>query len=142
VYPFVLFLHGVLRWVVVGTAVWAIARPAEKRPGALFVASLDTQVLLGLLLYFALSPITRAALASIGTAMHVHELRFWAIEHPSSMLLALVLAHVGRVRARRAPSAEIAAKRWRLFAALALVAVLAGTPWPGLPYGRGLLPHL
>jgi hypothetical protein len=140
-YAFFIFLHGLLRWVVIGTALWAIVRPKDKRPSLAFVASLDTQVLLGLVLYLFLSPITHAALAAMGEAMKNKELRFWAVEHAFSMILALVFAHVGRVRMRRAKDPELAARRMRLWVILALVAVVVGNPWPGLPYGRPLFPH-
>ena len=140
-YTALLALHGLLRWVVLFSAVWTIAQPKERRPGLVFVASLDTQILLGMVLYLFLSPLTRAAFAAMGQAMKNHELRFFVVEHPFAMFLALVLAHVGRVRMRRAATPELAARRTRLWATLAFVALVLGQPWPGLPYARGLLPH-
>jgi hypothetical protein len=140
-YSLLIFVHGALRWVVLATALWAITRPSDRRAGLSFVASLDTQVLLGLVLYLFASPITHHAFEAMGAAMKNHELRFWAVEHPISMLLALVFAHVGRVRMRRAKDAETAARRARLWMIFAFVAVLVGNPWPGLPYGRSLMPH-
>jgi hypothetical protein len=55
------------------------------------------------------------------------------------MFAALVIAHVGRVLGRRAPTPE--AKRTRLLICfgLATLAMFAAVPWPGLPYGRPLL---
>ena len=41
---------------------------------------MDVQLLLGLILYFALIPLTRTALMDMGAAMGVADLRFFAIE--------------------------------------------------------------
>jgi hypothetical protein len=64
--------------------------------------------------------------------------RFWAVEHVGTMLLAVVLVHVGRVLARKA--ANGASKRTRMLICFitAMVCVLVATPWPGLANGRPL----
>ncbi len=68
----------------------------------LAVVSLDVQMLLGLLLYVFLSPFTRDALNDFGAAMRTPSLRYWAVEHVTLMVGALVVAHVGNVLVRRA----------------------------------------
>jgi hypothetical protein len=140
-YSTLIFLHGLVRWLVVGTAIWTLARPLEKRSGLSFVITMDSQVLLGLLMYTAVSPVTQLALGNMKMAMKDHALRFWAVEHPFAMLLALVAVHVGRVMARRAGDLDVKRRRIVVSTALALILVLMGTPWPFLPYGRPLLPH-
>jgi hypothetical protein len=95
-------------------------------------------VLFGILLYAWLSPITRQAFGDIGAAMKEASLRFWVVEHIFGMVIALALAHVGRVRIRKASLA----RRHRLaatFFGLALLAILLSIPWPAAPYGRPLL---
>ena len=145
-YDIVLTLHSLLRWVVillglcaVLTAAAAASRrswtPAEARPGLLFTIALDVQLLLGVLLYVAMSPITRAALQDVGGAMRNGPMRFWAVEHPALMLVAIVLAHVGRSATRYAGS-DRAGARARLWFGLALVALVLATPWPFMPQGR------
>ena len=54
------------------------------------------------------------------------------------MLLAVILAHLGRILARKA--ATPAAKRTRLLVCfgLSLLLMLAGIPWPGMTAGRPL----
>ena len=132
-YAATLLLHSWLRWVVLILGVMAILRAGgdrsgRDRSGLLFTIALDIQVLLGLILYTALSPMTRAAMQNMGAAMHTGTVRFWAVEHPFAMLLALVFAHVGRSRPRRAVA----------FFTIAVILVLIGMPWPGLPYARPL----
>jgi hypothetical protein len=148
-YPVVLVLHSWVRWIVVVAGFLVVARslrarrkawmPADARLGAAFVAALDVQLLFGLVLYVALSPITTVAVHQLGAAMHSRVLRFWTVEHPLLMLSAVVLAHVGQVRARRAGDAARKHYAGALFFGLALILVLAGIPWPFLPYGRPLL---
>jgi hypothetical protein len=131
-YSLTLLLHSWLRWIVVVLGVVAIARAAaggRDRSSLLFTIAIDIQFLLGVLLYTALSPMTRSAMQNMDAAMHTPALRFWAVEHPVAMLLALVLAHVGRSKPRRAV----------IFFTIAVLLLLVGMPWPGLPYGRPLV---
>lgn len=148
VYLTILTLHSWVRWLVVIAGALAVLRAlgggtrpwtsSDERAGFWFTMLLDLQVLLGLLLYVWLSPITHEAFRDVGAAMKSSSLRFWAVEHIFGMLLALGLAHVGRVRIRRA---DMPGRRRlaAIFFGLALVAVLASIPWPGMPNARPLL---
>ena len=100
--------------------------------------ALDIQMLLGLVLYLALSPNMAPILENFGAAMKDPALRFWAVEHISTMFVAVILAHVGRVLARKALSPV--AKRTRLLVCfgLATLLMMVGIPWPGRPGGRPL----
>ena len=140
-YSTLIFLHGVVRWLIVGAAIWTIARPLEKKPGLSLVIAVDTQVVLGLLMYTAVSPITQLALANMKVAMKDHALRFWAVEHPFVMMLVLAAVHGGRVAARKAKDEDTKRRRVVMWTAIALILVLIGMPWPFLPYGRSLVPH-
>ena len=54
-------------------------------------------MLLGLLLYFVFSPLTKAALGDFAGAMKDPLMRFWAVEHVFGMVIGVALAHVGHV---------------------------------------------
>jgi hypothetical protein len=150
-YSAVLLLHSWLRWAVILLALVAIARaiggassrrpwaPADDRAGLLFVIAMDVQLLMGLLLYFALSPITQAALRDFGGAMAVSATRYWAVEHVFGMLVAVLLAHRGRARAKAIPDHGRRHKVAAVFFVLALVVILVSIPWPGTPNARPLL---
>lgn len=140
-YTTLLFIHNLVRWVVLGAAGYTLAKPLEKRPGLVLVAAIDAQVLIGLAMYTSISPVTHLALANMKDAMKDHALRFWAVEHPFAMLIALIAVHVGRVAARRAKDDAARKKLVVRWTAIALVALIVGMPWPFLPYGRSLLPH-
>ncbi len=146
-YPLLLAVHSLLRWAVLAAGGAAVLRaltgtkswsPADDRAGFWFVLAMDLQFALGLLLYAGVSPVTRVAFADFGGAMGNSMLRFWAVEHLFGVLIALALVHIGRARIRKADST----RRRRLaliFYGLALAAVLASIPWPGMPAGRPLL---
>ena len=150
-YGLVLILHSLIRWFVLLAGIvtvvraitgWRTGRPwtlADDRAGARFMMAFDLQMLLGLLLYFLLSPITRAAMQDFGGAMANSALRFWAVEHIFGMLVAMVLAHVGRARVRRVSSDSRKHKVAAIFFTLALLTILASIPWPGTVAGRPLL---
>lgn len=148
-YETVLWIHSWLRWVVLiagllavirGFGGWPGTKPwvkADDRAGAIFTGMLDLQMLLGLILYVFLSPFSRAAFQDFGGAMSNSAMRFWAVEHLFGMVIAIALAHIGRVRARKAPDVK-KHKTAAIFYLLALIVILASIPWPGSPAGRVL----
>lgn len=144
-YSVVLILHSWLRWFAIlaglGATATAASAPGSDRSeksGLLFTIAMDLQLLLGVWLYGFLSPITTAMFEDFGAAMRDPLPRFWAVEHPAMMLGAVVLAHLGRVLARKALTP--AAKRTRLMICfgLATLLMIAATPWPGMRAGREL----
>jgi hypothetical protein len=151
-YPTALTLHSILRWVVLFAGLLAVARAcagwpgrrswtaSDNRAGIWFVAALDLQLLVGLLLYVVLSPLTQMAKDNMAAAMRDPSLRFWAVEHPLGIVVALVLAHVGRVRIRKASTNDRRHRVAAVFFGIALLVILASTPWPGTPNARPLFP--
>ncbi|MFY0565645.1 hypothetical protein ACN28E_17630 [Archangium lansingense] len=150
-YQVVLSLHSWLRWGVVllgalslGRAVhgWARGRDwtqADRRIQQLFVALFDSQVLLGLTLYFALSPLTPRHLDGFRVAMSNSVLRFYGIEHVTAMVPALIIAHWASISSRRAQDSTTKHRRWVVGLLIALLFIAVGIPWPALPYGRPLV---
>jgi hypothetical protein len=149
-YQGLLVLHSWNRWLVLATAAGALAALARgglrRRPfgrgerGAvlLFLGAFDTQVLLGLLLYFVFSPWGLPRDVALSVVMHDAVRRYFAVEHLSGMLAALAVAHAAWVWAKRGrPEARRRRAGWAV--ALPLLMVLVTLPWPGLPYGRDLL---
>ena len=147
-YSAVLLAHSWIRWIAlvaaVGTVVAAlrIQVPADRagadRWSLFAMAALDLQMLLGLLLYLALSPFTAEAMKNMSAAMQNPQLRFWAVEHLTSMIVAIVLAHVGRVLARKAKTPSSIKTRLLICFGLATILMIVGIPWPGFANGRPL----
>jgi len=136
-YPNILVAHNILRWIVLAAGLIALVKtagnwrlagsgaPASTRPWtAIFVGALDLQFLLGLILYLVESPITRAAFQNMPAAMKDHELRFFAVEHTTYMLIALIAAHVGSALVRKAKF-----RGATIGFGIALLVILAGIPW-------------
>lgn len=139
-YDFLLILHNFWRWVVIilgavafglALAGWLGNRPwgdQNRRFGTFFTIAVDIQLLLGLLLYFV-SPLVGTALRDFGGAMSAQDIRFFALEHPFSMLLGLVFAHLGSALPRRVDDPKAKFKRAAIFFGLALLFILFATPW-------------
>ena len=150
-YETTVFIHSLLRWVVIGFGLLAVLRaiigvssrrpwtPLDDRVGRFFGITLDIQMLVGLILYGLLSPTTYTALANMGAAMKDPTLRFYAVEHLVIMVGAIALVHIGRARARKARTDGARHRTAAIFFTLALLLILLGTPWPFRDIGRPLL---
>ena len=150
-YVVVLTVHSALRWVVLllgiiaagaGFAGWAGGRRWQARDDRIdraFTIVFDVQVLLGLSLYAAFSPLTQAAMRAPAAAMRDAVLRFWFVEHITGMIVAFTCAHLGRALTRGAGAGARRHRTAAIWFGLSVVAILVTIPWPMLPYGRPLL---
>lgn len=142
----VLATHSLLRWLVFLLAVVALLRALKgingsveyatgaKRSLSFFTISLHTQLLLGLVVY-GVSPLIRHAMADMGGAMREAGTRYFVAEHPTIMVLAVAVATVTGIIARRGADDAIRHRRAAIGIALSLGLILAGIPWQ-----RALLP--
>jgi len=149
-YIVVLYTHSYLRWVLLALACGLCIACARARRGdgewtraherlhVAFVGAFDLQFTLGLILYLWLSPYARAFYANPGAGMKDATLRFFGVEHVFSMLIAISIVHIGRVRSKRVHGAA-RHRRVLLFTIALLVLLLIAIPWPFLPYARPLL---
>jgi ABC-type uncharacterized transport system permease subunit len=148
-YTLVLSAHSWLRWVALLAGIAAtFTTLADRAPslaprradlwGLALMVTLDIQMLLGLMLYFVLSPFTAEAMRDFGAAMRNPGLRFFAVEHLAMMLAAVIVAHVGRVLARKATTPDVKRTRMLICFGLATLLMALGIPWPGMASGRPL----
>jgi hypothetical protein len=153
-YPLLLATHSIIRWGLLAFAILLVGRCArvtargsgwtttDDRLSAAFVGMADTQLLVGLSLYLWVSPWSRVATTlPIRGLVAEPSLAFFAIVHPMAMLAGFVLLHGVRARARAAPPlirARITTRGVLAWVALVIVSI----PWPGLPWGRPLLPTI
>jgi hypothetical protein len=145
-YTATLFIHSWLRYLVLGLGLLLLVGSAGglrkgwtsglERLHVSFMAVLDVQLLLGLWLYLVLSPIAGAARAHMGLAMKDPQLRFFGVEHFATMLIAIVIAHIGRARSKKKGNAR--SKSVLITQCIWLLLTLAAIPWPGLDIGRPL----
>lgn len=140
-YEIFLQAHSGLRWLVLVLAVIVIVKSMMGMFGrpkytkldnilaASYVGTMHLQFLIGLILYLFLSPLTATAFQDFGAAMKNPELRFWAVEHLVIMLLAIVLAQVGRSISKKKPEDRIKFRFQAIFFALSLLFLVVGIPW-------------
>ena len=149
-YSLTLVLHSWWRWVVlvlvlvttwrgiIGNRQARAWTDSDRRVNMFTTIALDVQMLLGLLLYLFFSPFSVEAFKDFGAAMRRPGLRYWAVEHMTTMVAAVIVAHVGNVMARKGASDAARHLRSAIFFGVVVLLVLFGTPWPGLPNGRPL----
>lgn len=149
-YSLVLMLHSWVRWLVLLAAVAVVLRAAtglrarklwgsaDDRGMLLLTIVFDIEVLLGLVLYVGLSPVISVAFQNVGAAMRNGAVRFFLVEHIFGMLIAVALAHVGRVKVRKAVEAHDKHRLALTFVLISLIVLALSIPWPGTPPDRPL----
>lgn len=136
-----LHIHDTLRWLILLSLVFTLVKyisgwlgnqPWKKLDnilGIVFTSLMDLQLLAGLVLYFFLSPVTKIAFSDFGAAMKDENLRFYAVEHFSMMLIAVVLVHIGRAKSKKAKTDVAKFKIASIFFLIALALIVTAIPW-------------
>lgn len=148
-----LWTHSLNRWLVLLLLFVAIVRCAQglfqkkewtatqSKIHVALIATVHTQVLLGLLLYMGISPLMGVIFKDFGSAMKDAMLRFWAVEHIFLMCIALVLIHGAHVMVKKAEEPAQKFKRGLIGFSFGLLCILVAIPWPFREaLGRSLLP--
>jgi hypothetical protein len=143
-YSTLLLLHSYLRWVVLILGIMAILKgikgfrtgssftDSDRKSGLFFLISVHTQLLIGLVLYVFLSPITQAAFADFGAAMKNPALRLIAVEHITVNIIAAVLVTVAYSKNKKAIADSQKHKNAWLLYGVALALILSRIPWDRL----------
>lgn len=124
-YQALLHSHSGLRWIVLGLLIVTIVKAfMNGRIGKLAtwtMISMHIQLVIGVILYFFVSPRT----SGFHFDMSEFQQRFFGVEHPFMMLIAIILVTLGH---RAYKSGSINRFKWLYVAAL--LCLLAGIPWP------------
>jgi uncharacterized protein YacL len=136
-YYFFLHAHSGLRWLVLLAAIILVVKSTigmfsrgsygklDNILSASFVGLMHTQLLLGLILYFFLSPITTRFTFNMKDPVE----RFWSVEHLSLMLFAIAAAQIGRSISKKSKDAPVKFRYQLTFYGISLVLMLLGIPW-------------
>ena len=139
-YNFTLILHSWNRWIIliagllaVILAILALVKKQEysktnKVTSLVFISSLHFQLVIGILLYFVLSPITLEALSNFGAAMKNSEIRYWAVEDSFVNIIAIIVAQVGSILVRRKSSSSAKHKATLIWFGISFILILAMIP--------------
>lgn len=148
-YPTLLALHSLLRWLVLAFLLYSIFRASvgliynktfSKTDNAFrhWTATVaHIQLIVGILLYTR-SPIAKAFWTTNGSASANRDILFYGIIHISFMLTALVLLTVGSALAKRKSADREKYRTILVWFTVALIIILLAIPWPNSPlsYGR------
>ena len=137
-----LFIHSWLRWVVLILAILVIFKSvsgwlgkksftsSDKRFSVLLIAFTHTQFLVGLILYFFLSPFgVNLFKQGMGAVMKDSYSRFWAVEHISMMFLGVVFIQLGRSLSKKAKVDWRKHQKLAIFTIIGLLLILSRIPW-------------
>jgi hypothetical protein len=136
-----LHAHSIGRWIVLLLLVFAILnsliagnRPyirTDNRLGLLLTIAADLMLLIGIYLWFQ-GPwgYKQIEALGMGEVMKNPVSRFYAIEHLSGMLIAIILIHIGKSQGRKPISDRAKHRRTMIFYLVALLIILASIPWP------------
>ncbi len=138
-YDLLLSIHNIARWLVLLAAIYLIYRslsglrsrtyePADRQAGQVYTGLMDLQLVLGILLLI-LSPLVQSAWGNFGAAMQNSQTRFFVAEHWVLMLAAVVLAHVGSTRVKKATEALLKQRQALIWYGLSLALMLLAIPW-------------
>jgi hypothetical protein len=146
-YEILLSIHNLLRWFFLAAAVYAIFKAVQgmmggtpfgkgdKTAGTLLIASAHSQLLIGLILWF-ISPMVQHALTDVAAAMKDKMLRLTLLEHPLTMIIAIAIIQIGKIRASKAYADADKHKRCLIFYGIGLLLVLSKIPWGSSPMFR------
>jgi len=118
---------------------WKSKRSYTAGDGKLSLFTLifsHVQLLIGFVLYMV-SPTVQLALGDMGSAMKDKMLRFWAVEHISAMIIAIIIITIGHALAKRAQSDSEKFKKTFTFFLAGLILILITIPWPFTQTGLG-----
>lgn len=149
-------LHSYLRWIILVLLLASIVKSysgwkgnkalsaGDKKLWLFTMISAHTTLLIGLiLLLFGSMGVFTTTLAPGTSVMKDDKLRFYWVEHPTMMILAVVLITIGRGQAKKSIADAVKYKKAFWFFLIALLLVLASIPWPfRQAIGRALFPGM
>lgn len=143
-----LHLHSFLRWVILILLLYALYKSfadrhkaytaGHKKTGLFLMICCYVMLLVGLYQWFTgpwgLKNIQNFGMSSI---MKTPGLRFFAVEHITAMIIAIIFVHLGYSYSKKnVPDAQ-KHKRTLLYFGLALLIILISIPWPFRAVGAG-----
>lgn len=148
-YSILLHTHSVGRWLILLLLLIAIfnsavagGRPfikSDNTTGLLLTSVTDLMFLIGLALWY-FGPNGYKVIENAGGMSAVMKdpvQRFFAVEHITAMLIAVILIHIGKAQAKRKIADNIKHRRTVIFYLIALIVILISIPWPFTQAGAG-----
>ena len=136
-YNFFLQFHSGIRWLILLAAVIVVVKSLvglfagnkysgfDKATSKSFVMLMRVQFILGIVLYFFLSPFTNTFTFDMGSAT----IRFWSVEHLLLMFLAIGASEMGNKISGKSDDAQVKFRFQSIFFGISLILMLLGIPW-------------
>lgn len=113
----------------------------DKKIWLFTMISAHTTLLIGLILLF----VGRISFTNVPEGVSVMKdatYRFFLVEHPMMMIIAIVFITIGRGQVKKPVPDAIKYKKAFWFFVLSLLLILAAIPWPAREIGRPLFPSM
>jgi len=151
-----LHLHNLMRWIILILLIVSIVKsyagwqqkklftPGDKKVWLFTMISAHVTLLIGLYqLFFGRYGIVSQGIPEGVGLMKDKFYRFFLIEHPTGMIIAIILITLGHGMAKKAVSDEIKFKKAFWYFTIALLVILITVPWPFRQIvGRPLFPGM
>lgn len=144
-FPALLFLHSVLRWLVLLSLLFAIIKTykglfSENDEFSAFDDKLRLSTVIfahlqggiGLILYFV-SPLIATFMGDVKGSMALKEIRFFGVEHGLMALIAIVLITIGSAKSKRKETDKEKFKTIAIWFTIALILIFFAIPWSFMP---------
>ena len=143
-YPEVLALHSLFRWLVVVSLLFAIYRGYKgwfsNEPFSKFDNSIrkwtaiivQIQLIIGITLY-SISPLVRYFLQNFKKALPEREIRFFGMEHAVVMISAIIVITIGAFKSKRKITDKEKYKTMAIWFSIGMLMILSSIPLPFSP---------
>lgn len=152
-YMIFLMLHNLTRWLVLIIGVWALYQltagwlqhrtwsASDRQRVRWFALILSLQFVFGAVLYVLPGALINGVLNNVSMAAIMKDriLRFFVVEHPFQMLIAMSASHMTSAITRRASTDRRRFAAGALLTGLTMLLILTAIPWPFLSHGRPLI---
>ena len=127
--------HSGMRWLALGLLIYAIFNALMKKKNGTYsdndklisvltLSFIHLQVVVGFVLYFLQDRMNGFK------EMSEKVLRFFALEHPLTMIIAAVLITIGHSKSKKATDSAKKFKLTYVYFGIALLLILLMIPWP------------
>ena len=143
-YPTLLALHSLTRWLVLASLLFAICHSfrswkqgkpytqSDNIVRLLTVTICHIQLVIGLVLY-SISPLVRIFLNQFSSAVHQRQLRFFGMEHIFVMVASVILITFGSVKVTQKATGADRFKTMAIWFSAGLFLILTSIPWAFSP---------
>lgn len=152
-YPIFLTLHNLTRWLVLIIGLWTLYQltagwlqrrawsAADRQRVRWFAQILSLQFVFGAALYVLPGALINGVLSNVDLAAIMKDriLRFFVVEHPLQMLIAVGASHMTSAVTGRARTDRRRFAAGALLTGLTMLLILTAIPWPFLSHGRPLI---